>query len=98
MPEENLPTYLCQSADWQCVIHTASTPEEAAATAMQKQMDSEYDSFAVAAAIRVTPIQILTEQSVLLYSPSILADLGMHKYAAELIKQIQKDQKNGRKD
>lgn len=93
MPEESLPTYLCHSADWQRVIKTAKTPEEAATIALQQQMDSESSSFAVAAAIRVTPITIHEEESALYYTPSILADLGMHKYASQLIAQIEKDQK-----
>ncbi len=92
MSENTDPIYLCSSADWQCVIKTAKTPEEAASHALQRQVDSESSVFAVAAAICVVPITIHDEHTSLIYAPSVLADIGMHKYAKQLSIQIKKDE------
>lgn len=89
---ETKQTFLCSSAEWNQVIENASSFEEAAAFALQKQIDCDEDRFSVGAVISVTPIQMNIEDTKLIYSPSVLADIGMHKHAKEMINQIDKDE------
>jgi hypothetical protein len=84
-------SYLCSSADWSLVIDDADSHESAASLALEKLLESDGDDFSVGAVISVIPIQKDLEETRLIYSPSVLADIGMHKYAAELIKHIDKD-------
>lgn len=92
MLEENQPQiFLCSSADWNQVVENANSFEEAAAFALQMQIDSDSDKFSVGAVISVSPIKINKEATRLIYAPSVLADIGMHNHAAEMIKQIDQD-------
>jgi len=84
-------TYLCASADWEVSVE-AFSHEEAASIALQKQVDNMDERFCVGAVISVVPIKKDNENMHLVYSPAILADIGLHRHASELIKQI--DQKN----
>jgi hypothetical protein len=40
----------------------------------------------------VIPIKKSLSETRLIYAPAVLADIGMHKYAAELIKHIDQDE------
>ena len=84
-------TFLCSSADWEVVVD-AFSHEEAASLALQKQVDSMSDRFSVGAVISVVPIKKDTPETHLVYSPTILADIGLHRHATELMKHI--DQSN----
>jgi hypothetical protein len=84
-------SYLCSSADWNIVIDDAVSHETAASLALEKLLESDGDNFSVGAVISVIPIKKDIEETRLIYSPSVLADIGMHKSAAELIKHIDKD-------
>ena len=89
--EEKLRDYLCSSADWDVIIEDCASHEEAASSALQRLIESASSKFSVGAVISVCPIKVEKEELKLIYSPSILADIGMHKHAAELIKQIDKN-------
>jgi hypothetical protein len=84
-------SYLCSSADWECCIDNASCPEEAASMALQKQINNDEERFSVGTSVLVVPIKKFDKESKLIFSPSVLADIGMHKYASELIKHIDKN-------
>lgn len=84
-------TYLCASADWEVSVE-AFSHEEAASLALQKQVDSMTDRFSVGAVISVIPIKKEAANMHLVYSPTILADIGLHRHASELMKHI--DQSN----
>ncbi len=90
--ESNLKTYLCASADWEVVV-TASSHEEAASLALQEQVNKMTDRFCVGAVISVVPIRKDSSDMHLVYAPTILADIGLHRHASELIKHI--DENNG---
>lgn len=92
MPEaKDKKTFLCSSAEWMQVVEDATSFEEAASIALQAQIDSDSQSFSVGVVISVVPIKIMTDEMKLIYAPSVLADIGMHKHATEMIKQIDKD-------
>ena len=84
----NLEAFFCESADWCCLISEASSYEEAAALALQKQLDLDGGAFSVGATISVVPITVYSEKRKYVYSPAVLADCGMHNHAADLIKRI----------
>ncbi len=94
MPEETLiKAFLCSSAEWAHIIDNASSPEDAATQALKRQInDNDEHQFSVGAAISVTPIVYDPSQTYLVYSPSILADLGMHNHAAKMIEHIEKNE------
>lgn len=92
--ESKKQTFLCSSANWETVVEDASTFDEAAAIALQRQLDSDSNNFSVGAVISVVPIVKNTKETRFVYAPAVLADVGMHKYADELIKQIDKDTDN----
>lgn len=85
-------TFLCSSAEWTQVVENASSFEEAASLALRKQVDCDLEKFSVGAVISVTPIQMFDDETQLIYSPSVLADIGMHNHASEMIKQIEQDE------
>lgn len=92
MPEKKQTLkFLCSSAEWNQVVEGAESFEEAASIALKQQIESDEERFSVGAVISVTPIEMDFEQSKLIYSPSVLADIGMHKHASEMIKQIDKN-------
>jgi len=88
--ETNLQTFICSSADWELVVD-AETHEEAASMAVQSQFDSNAEKFSVGAVISVIPVIKDTKKAQLVFAPSVLADIGMHKHASNLIKQIDKN-------
>lgn len=92
LEEKQTRTFLCSSADWNQVVENAETFEEAAAIALQNQINADSEKFSVGAVISVIPIKFDPEETRLIYSPSVLADIGMHKHATEMIKQIDKDE------
>lgn len=80
--------FLCSSADWNQVVEGDLTPDAAAAIALKKQIEIEPNNFSVAAVISVVPIEIDLTKMMHIYAPSVLADIGMHHHASEMIKQI----------
>jgi hypothetical protein len=92
MPKEG-KSFICSSADWELVVDNAVNHEDAAALALQSQLESESERFSVGPMIAVTPIKKISSETIMIYSPKVLADIGMHKHAADLIKHI--DQNNG---
>lgn len=84
--------FVCSSADWNQIIENASSFEEAAALALKNQIDCSEDRFSVGTVISVTPIKMNIEDTKLIYSPSVLADIGMHNFSKEMINQIDKDE------
>lgn len=90
-------SYLCSSADWEHFIKEASSADEAAAKALQVELDNgDAAKFVVGAVICVVPVTILHQDTKFIYSPVVLADIGMHKYADELVRAI--DSGNGGED
>lgn len=93
-------SYICSSADWDCLIEKASSPIEAAALAMQKQVDSETQTFSVGATISVVPVILKKKEAQYIYSPSVLADIGLHRFAGDLSKNLDRqieEKKNSKK-
>jgi hypothetical protein len=87
----NKQAYLCASADWHVVVEGADNHEDAAAMALQTQLDSDSERFSVGPVISVIPIIKNMADMHLIYAPTILADIGMHKHAADLVKHIEKN-------
>lgn len=87
--ENNKQSYLCSSAEWK-IVTEAATPEEAASIALQIQIDQELEQFSVGPVISVVPIKLLRDKGSLVYTPAALADIGMYKYAEDLIKHLDK--------
>jgi hypothetical protein len=93
MTEDNSQqSFLCSSANWSIVVDNADSFESAASKALEQLLDSDGDKFSVGAVISVVPIKKHLSETRLIYSPAVLADIGMHKYAAELIKHIDQDE------
>ena len=84
-----LNLYLCQSADWQCVLE-AEDEESAATSAVEKIMFSKEDVFALSSMVVVKKLSNnLIEgnedfENVSFYSPIILANAGFHIEANNL--------------
>jgi hypothetical protein len=85
-------SFLCSSADWSIVVDNADSFESAASRALEQLLESDGDKFSVGAVISVIPIKKSLSETRLIYAPAVLADIGMHKYAAELIKHIDQDE------
>jgi len=81
-------SYICSSAEWNCLIESAESPMEAAIAAMNRQINSSSQGFSVGSAIEVTPVKLNKKDSEFIYSPFVLADIGMHKFAKDLAKKI----------
>lgn len=92
LEEKQTRKFLCSSAEWNQVVEGVDTFEEAAAIALKQQIESDEERFSVGAVISVVPIQMDIEETRLIYAPSVLADIGMHKHATEMIKQIDKNE------
>jgi hypothetical protein len=92
--EEEIVTqsYLCSSADWSIAIDNAVSHENAASLALERLLDSDGERFSVGAVVSVVPIKKFVSETKLIYAPAVLADIGMHKYAAELIKHLEQDE------
>lgn len=95
---KNLYLYLCQSADWQCVVQ-AEDDESAATLAVEEVMKASHDNdeeYKLAFAIIVQKLRNnIVEESVehermTFYSPMILANAGFHVEANALEEFIQK--------
>jgi hypothetical protein len=81
-------SYICSSADWDCLIESAESPMEAATAALNRQVNSPSDGFSVGATIEVIPVKLNKKQSEFIYAPFVLADIGMHKFAKDLAERI----------
>lgn len=81
-------SYICSSAEWDCLVESAESPMEAAITAMNRQINSPSQGFSVGSAIEVVPVKLNKKDSEFIYSPFVLADIGMHKFAKDLAKKI----------
>lgn len=88
MSDEHLKSFVCESADWAIVVEKASSYEEAASLAFQQQLEKDSKGFSVGAAISVTPVVLFTDKRMLVHSPAILADCGMHNHATDLLNKI----------
>lgn len=105
--KSNTKSYICSSAYWDCLVESASSPMEAAAKALSEQIDNPSNSFSVSAVVKVTPITLKTKESQEFYAPTILADMGMHQFAAdlsqqldnmeEILKEMEKEEEKGKK-
>ncbi len=92
-------SYLCSSAGWEHFIKEASTSDDAAAKALQIELDNgDSNKFVVGAVICVVPIHLDHQETKFVYAPVVLADIGMHKYADELVKAIDSDTGGRNKD
>jgi len=85
----NMKSYICSSAYWDCLIESASSPMDAASQALAEQIDSPSQTFSVSSTIKVTPITLRTKETEEFYAPTILADMGMHQFAADLSNQLE---------
>lgn len=81
-------SFLCESSSWRIIIDNCSSFEEAASKALQIDIDSDGESFSIGPVIAVTPLIKLKDEMRLIYSPSVMADIGLHKEASDLIKFI----------
>jgi hypothetical protein len=80
---------------------------DAASQALAEQIDSPSQTFSVSSTIKVTPITLKTKESQEFYAPTILADMGMHQFAAdlsqqldnmeEILKEMEKEEEKGKK-
>jgi len=81
-------SFLCESSSWKIVVDNCLSFEEAASKALQIHVDSDGESFSIGPVISVTPLVKVKDEMRLIYSPSVMADIGLHKEASELIKFI----------
>ena len=80
---------------------------DAASQALAEQIDSPSQTFSVSSTIKVIPITLKTKESQEFYAPTILADMGMHQFAAdlsqqldnmeEILKEMEKEEEKGKK-
>lgn len=90
--------FLCQSADWQCIVE-AENEEIAATMAVENIMvvDEVKEKFSLSNSVAVKKIQnnlfqeSEEEETVFFYSPMILANAGFHSEAKALEELIDKD-------
>ena len=82
--------FLCASAGWQCVIE-ALNYEQAASKAVQEMIDENGTNFSIGAVISVTELHLRKKDSILIFSPKVLADIGMHTLSSNLLNIIDKD-------
>lgn len=82
--------FLCASASWQCVVE-ALNYEQAASKAVQEMIDEYGASFSIGAVISVTELSLKKRDSILIFSPKVLADIGMHTLSSNLLNIIDKD-------
>ncbi len=82
--------FLCASAKWRCVIE-ALNYEQAASKAVQGMIDNNGTNFSIGALISVTELSLRKKESILIFSPKVLADIGMHALSSNLLNTIDKD-------
>ncbi len=82
--------FLCASAGWQCVVESLNY-EQAASKAVQEMIDEYGASFSIGAVISVTELSLKKRDSILIFSPKVLADIGMHTLSSNLLNIIDKD-------
>jgi hypothetical protein len=80
--------YLCSSADWDRLVTDAESPLDAAAQAMEEQMDA-INGFSVGPVITITPVSLKTKDTHYAYAPFVLAEMGHHKFSAEVAKELE---------
>jgi hypothetical protein len=90
LDEKTTQSYICSSSDWDCLVEAAFSPNEAAAIAMQRQVNSDSQVFSVGTYIAVIPVILDKREMKKIYSPSVLADIGLHKYADDLSRNLEK--------
>jgi hypothetical protein len=81
-------SYICSSADWDCLVEAAESHMDAAITALNCQINSPSQGFSVGAAIEVIPVKLNKKDAEFIYAPFVLADIGMHQLAKELSEKI----------
>ncbi len=81
-------SYICSSAEWDCLIESAESPMEAAIAALNRQVNLSMGGFSVGATIEVIPVKLNKKASEFIYSPFVLADLGMHAFAKDLAERL----------
>lgn len=82
--------FLCASANWRCVVE-ASSYDQAASKSVQQMIDEYGMSFSIGAVTSVAELSFKKNNSILIFSPKILADIGMHGLATNLLNTIDKD-------
>lgn len=80
-------SYLCSSADWDCLIESAESALDAASQALAIKMECSI-GFSVGAIIEVVPVTLKNNDASYAYSPFVLANMGMHKFASEVAKEL----------
>lgn len=82
--------FLCASANWKCVVE-ADSYDQAASKAVQESLEKSGDNFSIGAAVSVTELFIRKNNSILAFSPKILADIGMHTLSSNLLNIIDRE-------
>jgi len=81
--------FLCQSADWQCVV-SAEDEESAASLAVENIMRFYKDDCSLSITVLIKKLTnnlietSIDSEAVAFYSPTVLADSGYHNEAADL--------------
>ena len=88
--ERNSKLFLCTSANWRCVVQAFSY-DQAASKAVQETLESNNIDFSIGAVISVTELSPIKKNSILVFSPKVLADIGMHTLSSNLLNIIDKD-------
>jgi hypothetical protein len=87
--DSNTFFFLCQSADWQCII-TAENEETAASLATENIMKFHCEEYSLSMTITVKKLlnnlieNAADSEVVVFYAPTVLADAGYHNEASEL--------------
>lgn len=81
-------SYICSSAEWDCLVESAESPMEAATAALSRQVNSLADGFSLGATIEVIPVKLNKKASEFIYAPFVLADIGLHKFAKNLSEKL----------
>lgn len=81
-------SYICSSAEWDCLVESAESPMEAATAALNRQVNSLADGFSLGATIEVIPVKLNKKASEFIYAPFVLADIGLHKFAKNLSEKL----------
>jgi len=82
--------FLCASANWKCVVE-ADSYDQAASKAVQEALEECGANFSIGAAVSVTELLFKKNNSILAFSPKILADIGMHTLSSNLLSIIDRE-------
>lgn len=82
--------FFCTSADWRCVVE-ADGYDQASSKAVQEVFEKSGVNFSIGAAVSVTELSFKKANSILTFSPKILADIGMHTLSSNLLNIIDRE-------